>query len=77
MYFQEANQKLNADIAPHIANENQCFINGKVNEDVLKNVFHNIMVINPSIEVYLLNNEGKILSYYAPEKQIKLKSLYH
>ena len=75
MYFQEANQKLNADIAPHIANENQCFINGKVNEDVLKNVFHNVMIINPSIEVYLLDTRGKILTYFAPEKKIKLKSL--
>ncbi len=75
MYFQEANQKLNADIAPHIANENQCFIDGKVNEGVLKNVFHNVMIINPSIEVYLLDTKGKILTYYAPDKEIKLKSL--
>ena len=75
MYFQEANQKLNADIAPHIATENQCFINGKVNEDVLKNVFHNVMIINPSIEVYLLDTKGKILTYFAPEKKIKLKYL--
>ena len=39
MYFQEANQKLDTDIAPHIVSENQCFINGKANDTVLKKVF--------------------------------------
>ena len=75
MYFQEASQKLNAEIAPHIANENQCFIDGKANEDVLKNVFHDIMIINPSIEVYLLDEKGKILTYFAPNKTIKVKQV--
>ncbi|MEJ2618239.1 MAG: histidine kinase dimerization/phospho-acceptor domain-containing protein, partial [Ignavibacteriaceae bacterium] len=73
MYFQEANQKLDIDIAPHIASENKCFIDGKANDEVLKNVFHNVMIINPSLEVYLLNKEGKILTYYAPNKIILLK----
>ncbi len=72
MYFQEANQKLNADIAPHIASENQAFIDGKANEQILKSVFHNVMIINPSIEVYLLDTNGKILTFYAPDKKIKL-----
>jgi signal transduction histidine kinase len=72
MYFQEASQKLNAEIAPHIAGENRCFINGEVNEEILKEVFHSVMVINPSIEVYLLDIEGKILTYFAPNKIIKL-----
>ncbi len=73
MYFQETNQKLDSEIAPHIAAENQCFINGKANDEVLKNVFHNIMIINPSLEVYLLDRQGKILTYFAPNKIVKLK----
>ncbi len=73
MYFQEASQKLNAEIAPHIAGDNRCFINGEVNEEILKEVFHNVMIINPSIEVYLLDTEGKILTYFAPNKVIKLE----
>jgi signal transduction histidine kinase len=75
MYFQEASQKLNAEIAPHIASENQCFIDGEANEEVLKNVFHDIMIINPSIEVYLLDDKGKILTYFAPNKTIKVKQV--
>jgi len=73
MYFQEASQKLNAEIALHIAQENKCFIDGKANEDVLKDVFHNVMIINPSIEVYLLDTEGKILTYFAPNEIIELE----
>lgn len=73
MYFQEASQRLNEEVAKHIAEENQFFVNGQANEDALKKTFHDIMVINPSIEVYLLNTEGKILSYFAPNKEVKLK----
>ena len=73
MYFQEASQKLNAEIAPHIADENRCFINGEANEEALKDVFHDVMIINPSIEVYLLDTEGKILTYFAPNKIIELE----
>jgi signal transduction histidine kinase len=73
MYYQEAIQRLNEEVAPHIADENQCFINGKANEKALKEVFHDVMVINPSIEVYLLDTEGKILTYFAPNKVINLE----
>ncbi len=72
LYFQETNQKLDAEIAPHIAAENQCFVDGKANTENLKDVFHSIMIINPSLEVYLLDTNGKILTYFAPNKKIKL-----
>ena len=75
MYFQETSQKLDAEIADHIASENQCFIDGKANDEVLKKVFHNIMIINPSLEVYLLDTKGRILTYFAPDKIIRLKTV--
>jgi signal transduction histidine kinase len=75
MYFQEASQKLNANVAKHIAAESVYFTNGKVNEKELQSIFHNVMVINPSIEVYLLDENGNILTYYAPNKIIELKKI--
>lgn len=75
MYFQEASQRLNEEVAKHIAEENQFFVNGEANENTLKKIFHDIMVINPSIEVYLLDTNGKILSYFAPNKEVKLKTV--
>ncbi len=75
MYFQETIQKLNSEVAKHIADETECFVDGKVNKAVLDEVFHNVMIINPSIEVYLLDPQGNILTYFAPDKKIKLKSV--
>lgn len=75
MYFQETRQKLDTDIAAHIAADTECFDGDSVNTRVLENVFHNVMVINPSIEVYLLDTTGSILSYYAPNKIIKLEKV--
>src|SRR5690606_10079104 len=72
MYFQEASQRLNAEIAPHIAEENQCFINGEPNEAILKNVFQDAMVINPAIEVYLLDSEGKIITFYPYDDNLQI-----
>ncbi len=74
-YFQETSQKLNIELAKHIATDTRCFIDGKVNQKVLKNVFHNVMIINPSIEVYLLDTKGVILTYFALDKKIKLKKI--
>ncbi len=74
-YFQETSQKLNIELAKHISKETKCFIDGKVNDKVLKNVFHNVMIINPSIEVYLLDTTGTILTYFAQDKKIKLKKI--
>jgi signal transduction histidine kinase len=73
MYFQETRQKLDLKVASHIASDNDFFTGDSINIKVLKNVFHNVMVINPSIEVYLLDTSGTILAYYAPQQTVKLK----
>ena len=75
MYYQKTRQKLDLNIASHIANDNKCFKGDSVNTSVLKNVFHNVMVINPSIEVYLLDTNGTILTYYAPNQVVKIKDV--
>ena len=75
MYYQETRQKLDLNIASHIAKDNKCFKGDSVNTDVLKNVFHNVMVINPSIEVYLLDTNGTILTYYAPNHIVKINDV--
>ena len=40
---------------------------GEINLEALEQIFHTLMVINPSIEVYLLDSEGQILSFSAPK----------
>ena len=71
MYQQELNQKLNSSLAEHIVAEESLLKNGKINRDALKEVFHMLMVVNPNIEVYLLDRQGKILDYSAPDEKIR------
>jgi signal transduction histidine kinase len=71
MYQQEVNQKLNAPIAEQIAGQELLVQDRRVNEPALKGLFHNLMVINPSIEIYLLDPSGTILAYSAPPGKVK------
>jgi len=71
MYQQEVNQKLNASLATHIVADNLPIKNGAVVQSALDGIFHSLMVINPAIEVYLLDTQGKILAYSAPREKIK------
>jgi signal transduction histidine kinase len=44
----------------------------RISEKGLKDVFNMLMVVNPSIEIYLLNPTGKILAFSAPPGKVKL-----
>lgn len=75
-YTTELNQSLNLDLAEHTVKEISPFIvNGEVNQEGMGAIMHSMMTINPSVEVYILNNEGKILSYVAPYKEVKLEKV--
>ena len=75
MYQQEVNQKLNRDVATHIVNETNLVNEGKINKKALKNIFDSLMVFNPSLEIYLLDNEGWITSYSAPPWKVVRQSV--
>lgn len=73
MYFQEINQRLNGAIAQKIRDEVSLKIeDGEVDQQAVKNIMQYMMVLSPSLEVYLLDTEGKILTYVAPAKRVKL-----
>jgi len=75
MYQQEVSQKLNATLAEHIVSDSIPIKNGEIVQSALDGIFHMLMVINPSIEVYLLDKDGKILAYSAPKEKIKKQSI--
>jgi signal transduction histidine kinase len=69
MYQQEVTQRLNRDLAMYIVDEHVLFKDEQVNQAELKQLFHNLMIINPSLELYLLAADGEILAYSAaPDK---------
>ncbi|MEO6406621.1 MAG: HAMP domain-containing sensor histidine kinase [Ferruginibacter sp.] len=75
LYFEEINQRLNKNTAADIAAHSTPFTNGKVNKDEMEKMFGHVMSINPSLEIYLLDNDGKILSFYAPQKKVVLQKI--
>lgn len=70
-YQQEVTQRLNETLADHMIADLNFFDNSKINKSALKQTFHMMMVINPNIEVYLLDPKGKILDYVAPRSKVK------
>ena len=65
-YIQEVNQQMNRDLASHLVAEKVLMEDGSINEAVLDDVFHMLMVINPHIELYLLGPGGEVLAFSAP-----------
>ena len=72
MYQQEVVQKLNRNLARQIVAQKILMQAHRINEKGLKDIFNMLMVVNPSIEVYLLDPAGRILAYSAPPGKVKL-----
>ncbi len=71
MYQQEVNQRLNRRLAEQIVAEKLLMQENRVNQEALADIFHMLMVINPSIEVYLLDPRGAILAFSAAPGKVK------
>lgn len=65
-YYQEVTQNLNKSLAMYIAQREALIQGGKVNEPAMKELGALAMVVNPIVEVYLLDNQGKIISSAVP-----------
>lgn len=63
LYQQEVAQRLNRNLAMYVVDEHVLISNDAVNQSELKTLFHNMMIINPSLELYLLGPHGEILGY--------------
>jgi two-component system OmpR family sensor kinase len=74
-YQQEITQRLNRDLAQHIIAERLLLKDGRVDQEALENIFHMMMVINPKIELYLLDPGGRILSFSAPPGKVVRRSV--
>jgi len=75
-YVLEINQKLYGNVAVGTAAEVKLImVDGIVDKTAIMDIMHSMMVINPSVEVYLLDTTGAIVTYVAPNKKIKLKTV--
>jgi signal transduction histidine kinase len=74
-YQQEVAQKLNATLAEDIVAEHLLFRDGEVDQAALEQLFHVLMVINPRVELYLLDTGGRILAYSAPPGKVQREAV--
>ena len=74
-YLQETNQMLYGGIAKKMIKEVTPLVDGRVDTIAVQKIINSKMIINPSIEIYLLDTEGKIITYVAPESKIKTESV--
>ena len=70
-YLQEITQHFNQDLAQRIVADRKLVAAGQLDQDALKATFSAYMDINPSIEIYLLDREGRILAYSADPGKVK------
>jgi len=69
-YVAQLDQDLNRSLAQNLVADKNLVEQGKLNEAALKETFTQYMVVNPSIEIYLLDLQGKILSYSVDPKSV-------
>ena len=74
-YFKETSQRLNADVAEHIVKEIPMTEGGQLDKNAFKEVLDYMMVINPSIEVYLLDPKGAIVDNITPDEDLKVQEI--
>ena len=70
LFFEEAHARLNGEVAEHVAKTLQPTPTGELLEKDLKALFMKVMVLNPSLEVYLIDPEGAVLAYDAPDEKV-------
>lgn len=70
-YHEEVAQQLHHELARHITQMSPLATQAGVNMPAVKEVFHHAMMVNPSIEMYLLGADGRVLAYVAEHGKIK------
>lgn len=74
--FDEVEQLLNRDYAESIAEEIQPLLQEGLKSDDIKNAIHYMMVLNPMVEIYLVDSTGAIVAYFThPEEELVRKEI--
>ncbi len=71
LFLQEVNQRLNRDLARQLLVQQNMGDGEQLHAEEIQQLFSYYMHINPAIEIYLLDTEGKILAFEAPQMKIK------
>ena len=70
-FLSETEQKLNRTLARDLAQRFEPFLRDSLDHAAIEHTFHELMVMNPRVEIYLLDRSGNLLAYFADEEKIK------
>jgi signal transduction histidine kinase len=68
-FVQQADQKLNVHLAESIASEIKPLVRDSIHTSGMNHLLHYLMVINPHIEIYILDSTGNILAFFADQNK--------
>ena len=71
MHELEVVQGLSRDLAQHIAHDTVLMDRNGPMPNAVRELFSQLMLVNPSVEVYLLDTGGRIVGSAAPEGRIR------
>lgn len=71
----ETSQRLHLELAEHIVKDLGITSKGHFDTEMIKDAFHQMMILGPTIELYVLDKEGRLITYDAPEEKIKLRQV--
>lgn len=71
----ETDQKLNRKLAADLAKRFSPYLEDGLDKEAIGHTFHELMVMNPRVEIYLVDEEGQLLAYFADEEKIKRMSI--
>lgn len=63
-FVRQADQQLNLDLAQNMAYEFEPLLQDSFDVDRIKQSIHDMMVVNPRVEIYILDSEGEILAFF-------------
>lgn len=71
MHEQETVQRLSRGLAEHIARSGELMDGRGLRDGEVRALFGKLMAVNPSVEVYLLDDQGRILGHDAPDGHLR------
>lgn len=71
LHEQEVVQRLSLGLAAHIAGSGELMDTVGMREPAVRRLFGQLMAVNPSVEVYLLDEQGRILGHDAPAGHLR------
>jgi signal transduction histidine kinase len=71
-FVKEADQRMNKTLASNIAIDFEPMLGDTMDMESIQHMMHYLMVINPHIEIYLLDKDGDVLAFFAePAKKVQ------